>query len=92
MPCIPFKANRVSEEYIASVFMAESKSSKKPAINQVVSTVCHLQCMEVTYFSETSIDFQRTTRRYTPEGRTHKNADITHHQKLFTLKLSMWLI
>jgi hypothetical protein len=26
--------------------------------------------MEVTYSSETSVDFQRTTRRYIPEDRT----------------------
>jgi hypothetical protein len=29
--------------------------------------------MEAIYFSETSVDFQRTTRRYIPEGNTPHN-------------------
>jgi hypothetical protein len=29
--------------------------------------------MEATYSSETSVDFQRNTRRYIPEDRTFRN-------------------
>jgi hypothetical protein len=32
--------------------------------------------MEATYSSETSVDFQRTKRRYIPEDKTIQNFDV----------------
>jgi hypothetical protein len=66
----------------------KNKPSKKPAQNQVASRAFTLvSCsayfptlkMEAICSSETSADFQRTTRRYIPE-------DITHNHRCKNLK------
>jgi hypothetical protein len=61
-PCGPLKVNRRSDEYIASISRVENKPSKIPGWKQVASLK-----IEAMFFSETSVDFRRTMRRYIPE-------------------------
>jgi hypothetical protein len=53
-------------------------------MNQVVSSVflAHSSTLEVdaTYFYETSVYFQGSTRRYIPESRTHNLSSLKHVQ------------
>jgi hypothetical protein len=53
----------------------KNKPSKKPAWKQVVSRSPYFSTlkMEAACSSETSVDIQRTTRRYIPEDRTLLN-------------------
>jgi hypothetical protein len=74
--CSPLKVSRHFQEYIASIFRVEenSKQDKKfclsPAFT-LLSCLTYSSTLEMeAACSETSIDFQRTTCRYTPEDRT----------------------
>jgi hypothetical protein len=51
-------SSEIHEEHVASLLLHRNKPRKKTLK------------MEAKYFSETSVDFQRTTLRYMPEDRT----------------------
>jgi hypothetical protein len=55
---VRWKSTSVSEEHVAS-FLAYRNKPRKKTLK-----------MEAKYLSETSLDFQRTARRYMPEDRT----------------------
>jgi hypothetical protein len=61
-------ATDVSEEHIASIFRAEKKFGQEPA--EIFSSAMK---MEAICSSETSVAFQQTTRRHTPEDDTLHN-------------------
>jgi hypothetical protein len=75
--CSPLKFNRCFRESVASIFGVENETSKKPAWKLMESRVTLVSLlaysstrkMEVIFFSETSIDFHWTTRRYISENR-----------------------
>jgi hypothetical protein len=70
-PCSPLKVNQC--------FGRTSSGSKKPGWQKVVNRAVDPE-MEATCSSETSVDFQRTTRRYIPEER------ILHNSRCENLK------
>jgi hypothetical protein len=49
------------EEHVASIFRGEEETKQKTSMKQAA---CDLAKMEAALFSETSVDFQRTTWRY----------------------------
>jgi hypothetical protein len=69
----------VPEKHIASTFSVEKKAKEETSLKQVASRTSFMlvSClayfsnlkMEATCSSETSVDFQRTTRRYVPEDK-----------------------
>jgi hypothetical protein len=62
-PCSVVKVKtHFSEEHIAYIFKTEEKAMQESSMKQASS--------KKTCSSETSVDFQLTTRHYTPEGRT----------------------
>jgi hypothetical protein len=63
-PCSLLKVKWLSEENAASFLESKSKLSKKPGWKKITNFV-----VEAKSSSETSIDFQRYTRRYIPEDR-----------------------
>jgi hypothetical protein len=70
-PCSPFSVNRrFGGPYRRQRRGRKNKLSKKPGLKQVVSLK-----MEAICSSETSVDTQRTTRRYIPE-----NGDLHNHR------------
>jgi hypothetical protein len=59
-PRSPLKVKSFSEGYIASIFRIKEQDRHEAIMKQVAVSVSILK-MEGLYFSETSIDFQRTT-------------------------------
>jgi hypothetical protein len=47
--------------------------------------------MKVTYSSETSVNFKSTTRRYTPEDKTHHN-QRSENLKFYCIKIPTYQI
>jgi hypothetical protein len=89
MPYNPLKANRRFGE-TASVFRVEIKPSKKPALPPALTAVycsdySSTLKMEATCFLETSVAFQRATRRYIPEECTLNSFPVS--RSLFALSI-----
>jgi hypothetical protein len=57
---------------------AKNKPRKETGMKQVASRAYYsVLKMEATFYSEKSVDFQRTTWRYIPEDRTlHQNGSL----------------
>jgi hypothetical protein len=62
--CSALKSADVSEENFASIFSFEEYAEQETRVKAGGKQ------SSATYFSETSADFQRTTRRCIPEDRT----------------------
>jgi hypothetical protein len=78
-PCSPLKINRrFGKKNILLLFSkSKNKPNKKPTI---IRFLLHagflLVLLEATCFSETSVDFQRTTRQYIPVDRTLRRDNL----------------
>jgi hypothetical protein len=77
----PLKSNEVSEAHTHSIFWVDYEAEQETSEKQVgisilsftlisCSTYSSALKMEVIYTSETSVDFQRTIRRYIPQDGT----------------------
>jgi hypothetical protein len=63
----------VSEEHIASIFIVEKYAEQETSVKAGGSAYSSTLKMEEKCSSETSVDTQRTTRRYIPEDDTLHN-------------------
>jgi hypothetical protein len=67
---VHWKSSDVSEEHVASIFRVEEYAKQESCVKaggKLVSCLAYYSIlkMEATCSSETSVDFQRTTRVYT---------------------------
>jgi hypothetical protein len=84
-------------EHIASIFRVHNNPSKKPPDLCLLPAWCWCFAwlsstlnMEATCSSETTVDFQRTTRNYIPEDRilhNHRCEDLKSYLLFFLLSL-----
>jgi hypothetical protein len=74
MPCSPLKVNRRLGEscrlHLQGRRIGQARNQLEVGSKQAYSSTLK---MESTCYSEASVDFQRTTRRYIPEDRTFHN-------------------
>jgi hypothetical protein len=88
---VPWKSTDVSEEYIASIFRLCLPLAFKVDSYSAYSSILK---MEVICSSETSVDFQRTTWLYIPEGRTLHNqgcANLKSYMRFVVCRLFLCL-
>jgi hypothetical protein len=82
MRCISWKSTDVSEKRIASIFKVEEESEQETGVKTGGKQLCSASSwtlkMEAISSSETSVDFQLTTRSYIPEdmlASSHENSE-----------------
>jgi hypothetical protein len=81
-----YRQIKISEEFCFLGYKVEYSVERQPPFRRVLLATCFtvVSClaystlkMEATRSSETSVDFQRTTRHYIPEERTLYNHGVT---------------
>jgi hypothetical protein len=74
-PCSRLKVNRCFGGTYRPIFRVEASRALLPSFFTLVSCLAYFSIlnMEATRSSETSVDFQRTTRRYIAEDGTFPN-------------------